>query len=77
MRRRILRRVPRHGPAHEAAVSGGLFVGSLRDFYQAAETGYNFSQSINASGVNLSSLYGQPNLWQIARRIRLGATFTF
>jgi hypothetical protein len=46
-------------------------------FYQAAETGYNFTQSINNSPVNLSSLYGQPNLWQTSRKIRLGATFTF
>ena len=52
-----------------------LFSGAA--FYQAAETGYNFASDINASGVNLSGLYGQANLWQIARRIRLGATFTF
>jgi hypothetical protein len=27
--------------------------------------------------VVVNSLYGQPNLWQISRHIRLGAVFTF
>jgi hypothetical protein len=46
-------------------------------FYQSAETGYNPATDINAGTVVKSSLYGQPNLWQTARRIRLGAAFTF
>jgi hypothetical protein len=52
-----------------------LFQGAA--FYQAAETGYNPATDINASGVVLSSLYGQPNLWQTGRRIRVGVAFTF
>jgi hypothetical protein len=44
-------------------------------FYQAAETGYNAQAS--AAGMVLNGMYGQPNLWQISRHIRLGATFTW
>ncbi len=46
-------------------------------FYQAAETGYNAQTTAQADGVVLNNLYGQPNLWQISRHIRLGATFSF
>lgn len=46
-------------------------------FYQAAETGYNLPAAATSGGVVLNSLYGQPNLWQISRHIRLGAVFTF
>jgi hypothetical protein len=51
-------------------------------FYQAAETGYNAQAAANgngnpAKGVVLNGEYGQPNLWQISRHIRLGATFTW
>lgn len=46
-------------------------------FYQAAETGYNAQAASTASGLLLNSHYGQPNLWQQSRNIRLGATFTF
>jgi len=56
---------------------GGLNLFTGAAFYQTAETGYNFASDINASGVNLSSLYGRPNLWQASRRIRLGVQFTF
>jgi hypothetical protein len=44
-------------------------------FYQAAEGGYNITSA--AAGMVLNSQYGHPNLWQISRKIRLGATFTF
>ncbi len=46
-------------------------------FYQQVETGYNAQAAITASGVPLNSQYGQPNLWQISRHIRLGLTFSF
>jgi hypothetical protein len=46
-------------------------------FYQAAETGYNAQALFTAAGVIKNGLYGQPNLWQTARHIRLGATFTW
>jgi len=46
-------------------------------FYQAAETGYNVQSSAIGSGLQVNSLYGQPNLWQISRAVRFGATFTF
>jgi len=46
-------------------------------FYQQVETGYNVqAQSVN-DGVVLNNNYGHPNLWQVSRHIRLGATFTF
>jgi hypothetical protein len=46
-------------------------------FYQAAETGYDAQAASTASGLLLNSHYGQPNLWQPSRNIRLGATFTW
>jgi len=52
-------------------------------FYQAAETGYNVQQAIanqpNYFGTNyvVNSQYGQPNIWQRSRAIRLGVKFTF
>jgi hypothetical protein len=51
-------------------------------FYQTTETGYDPQTVINSqNGTNfqvpLNSLYGRPNLWQLSRTIRLGATFTF
>jgi len=46
-------------------------------FYQTVETGYNAQAASNSSGLLLNSHYGQPNLWQASRNIRLGATFTF
>jgi hypothetical protein len=53
----------------------GLFAFDGAAFYQAAETGYNVPAA--AAGMVLNSNYGRPNLWQISRKIRLGATFTF
>jgi len=46
-------------------------------FYQAAETGYDPQAQITADGVPLHSQYGRPNQWQLSRRIRLAATFTW
>jgi hypothetical protein len=46
-------------------------------FYQSVETGYNAQAQVTADGVVKNALYGQPNLWQISRHIRLGATFTW
>ncbi len=61
-------------------------------FYQEVETGYNPQNQLNAQlagtcnacqafGVPLpvikDSRYGQPNLWQLSRNIRLGVQFTF
>jgi len=51
-------------------------------FYQAAETGYSAQAAANgsgtpANGIVLNGMYGQPNLWQLSRHIRLGGTFTW
>jgi hypothetical protein len=46
-------------------------------FYQQVETGYNAQTATTNANVVLNSLYGRPNLWQLSRNIRLGATFTF
>lgn len=46
-------------------------------FYQTVETGYNAQAAVTAAGLIKNSQYGQPNLWQISRKIRLGASFTF
>ena len=52
-------------------------------FYQAAETGYSLTPSAAGNQVYLgspyvlNSQYGQPNLWQRSRTIRLQARFTF
>ena len=56
---------------------GGQSVFGGAPFYQAAETGYNVQQGIAAAPFTLNSQYGQPNIWQISRSIRLGAKFTF
>ena len=56
---------------------GGFNITQGAAFYQAAETGYNLPAAAASGGVVLNSLYGQPNLWQISRHIRLGAVFTF
>jgi len=60
-----------------ALYPGGLSIFQGAAFYQAAETGYNVQSTAIASGVFTDSLYGSPNLWQISRQIRFGATFTF
>jgi Carboxypeptidase regulatory-like domain len=46
-------------------------------FYQAAETGYDPAAAANNSGLIKNNNYGQPNLWQLSRNIRLGVKFTF
>ncbi len=46
-------------------------------FYQAAETGYDPVAAANSSGLIKNNNYGQPNLWQLSRNIRLGVKFTF
>lgn len=62
-----------------SAVQGGapqnIFGGAA--FYQAAETGYNLQASATAAPYVLHSGYGQPNLWQRPRAIRLGVQFNF
>jgi hypothetical protein len=67
-----------------------VFTGAA--FYQQLETGYNPQAEINSQlngtcvfcglfGAPLpilkNSQYGQPNLWQLSRNIRLGVTFSF
>lgn len=61
---------------------GGQSIFNGAAFYQAAETGYNAQTAANgngnpANGIVLNSQYGQPNLWQVSRHIRLGAQFTW
>jgi hypothetical protein len=46
-------------------------------FYQTVETGYNAQAAATAAGLILNSEYGKPNLWQVSRKIRVGAQFTF
>ena len=67
-----------------AVLPNGVSIGGAA-FYQAAETGYNLRSGL--AGVNgnvaasngfvLGSAYGTPNIWQQARKIRLGVKFTF
>jgi Carboxypeptidase regulatory-like domain len=57
--------------------TGPCSIFSGASFYQAAETGYNAQATVTADGIVKNGLYGQPNLWQISRHIRLGATFTW
>ena len=47
------------------------------NFYQTIESGYNVQSATTAAGTILNSLYGKPNLWQLSRNIRLGATFSW
>ena len=54
-----------------------LNISSGAKFYQTVEEGYNPQQQITNAKMILNSLYGQPNLWQLSRNIRLGATFTW
>lgn len=56
---------------------GGLNISQGAAFYQAAETGYNAQATVTADGIVKNALYGQPNLWQASRHIRLGAQFTW
>jgi hypothetical protein len=52
-----------------------IFVGA--HFYKTAETGYNAQAAAVNGGLILNSQYGKPNLWQVSRSIRLGASFRF
>jgi hypothetical protein len=52
-----------------------VFGGSA--FYQAAETGYDPTAAANNSGLIKNNNYGNPNIWQLSRNIRLGVKFTF
>jgi hypothetical protein len=71
---------------YSAVVPNGITLrGPGAAFYQAAETGYNVqnglaglnSAAAGANGFVLNSGYGQPNIWQQSRKIRLGVRFTF
>ncbi len=53
----------------------GIFSGA--SFYQQVETGYNPQAAATASGLIKNSQYGQPNIWQLSRNIRLGVHFDF
>ena len=46
-------------------------------FYNTVENGYDPQAAANAAGLLKNSRYGQPNLWQISRAIRLGVKFNF
>jgi hypothetical protein len=56
-----------------AFFNGSIYNGAA--FYQQVETGYDPQAA--AAGMVLNSHYGSPNIWQISRKIRLGAQFTF
>ena len=56
---------------------GGFNIFNGAQFYQAAETGYNAQALVTADGLVKNNLFGQPNLWQTTRHIRLGATLTW
>ena len=56
---------------------GGFNIFNGARFYQAVETGYNAQALVTADGLVKNNLYGQPNLWQTTRHIRLGATFSW
>jgi hypothetical protein len=58
------------------------FIGDNLPFYGAAETPYNVQTQLNnfknrGTTAALSSQYGQPAYYQLARNIRLGVKFTF
>jgi hypothetical protein len=58
-----------------AIYPGGLSVFNGAAFYQAAETGYN--PNALTSTLIYDSRYGQANVWQLSRNIRLGVQFVF
>ena len=58
------------GAQAKCSVFGGA------NFYQAAETGYDPVAGANRSFI-VHSGYGQPNIWQRARNLRLGVKYTF
>jgi hypothetical protein len=53
----------------------GLYTGA--GTYQQYETGYNVQQAIGAGGTKASSLYGQPNIWQVPRSLRFTIRYNF
>ena len=62
------------------AASSSLFpfqIFSGASSYQLLETGYDPQAAATAAGLLKNSQYGQPNLWQLSRNIRLGVSFTF
>ncbi len=58
-----------------ALFQGQIFNGAT--FYKTVESGYNAQTQAVNDGVILHSQYGQPNLWQLSRSIRLGVNFRF
>jgi hypothetical protein len=61
--------------AASAMLPGSIFGGAAS--YQTVEGGYDPVAAANGVGFIKSSQYGQPNLWQLSRNIRLGVTFSF
>jgi hypothetical protein len=61
--------------AVQGATPQSVFGGAA--FYQAAETGYDVQASATAAPFITHSGYGQPNLWQRPRALRLGVQFNF
>jgi hypothetical protein len=60
--------------------SNGLFEFQIfggAPFYKQVETGYNPQAQATTDGLIKSGQYGQPNIWQLSRKIRLGVSFTF
>jgi hypothetical protein len=45
--------------------------------YQLLESGYNPQTEATSAGLLKNSQYGQPNIWQLSRNMRLGVSFTF
>jgi len=71
---------------YSAIVPNGVTLrGPGAAYYQASETGYSIQsglQGLNAgatgaNGFVLGSNYGQPEIWQLSRKIRLGVKFDF
>ena len=61
--------------AASSILPGSIFGGAAS--YQVVEGGYNPQTAVNAGGFIKNSQYGQPNLWQLSRNLRLGVEFTF
>jgi hypothetical protein len=66
------------GPCGVGGATAPCSVFNGAGFYQASETGYNVQQAItNGGNFVANSAYGQPNIWQHSRALRLGVKFTF
>jgi hypothetical protein len=62
--------------ASSSILPGSIFGGAPS--YQLVESGYNAQDAVNtAGGFIRNSQYGQANLWQLSRNLRLGVTFAF